>query len=279
MPDSFHVLFLRRSLAGRPARQAATQLSGLAINDTEFDIGEAHEPVARLGLGDAYGLADQRFADEQQLTAPLDLAIGAHPADGMVSVIPGFLDLAGIAPGRGSIEPRRRHLAQGFVRPVVVEVVAEAVEADLLLGQARRRRTRCLGLERAMHALMPAVLLRLARINPLQPDAELDPVRRQPRQPASAVGERERAAVVGADGVRQAEFAESLVDRGQHRLDRLRHDAAFDQESAEAVAQRQRIAALAVGRTEPALEVDAPKIVGRAYRQEWLPHRMPGPPP
>lgn len=53
--------------------------------------------------------------------------------------------------------------------PMVV-LVAESVEAHLLLVPAGRRRTRRLGLQYAMHALVPPVLLRLAGLNPLQAD-------------------------------------------------------------------------------------------------------------
>ena len=54
---------------------------GAAIDEAELDVGEANAPVATFGLGDAHGFADQHVADEDELAAPLDLAVGAHATD------------------------------------------------------------------------------------------------------------------------------------------------------------------------------------------------------
>ena len=64
-----------------------------------------------------------------------------------------------------------------------------------------------------MKALMPAVLLRMARIDPLMPDAKLDPPDRQRRQ-AGRPGRSERRAVIGADHLRQTIFPKSTLEHG-----------------------------------------------------------------
>src|SRR5258708_33954031 len=85
-----------------------------------------------------------------------------------------------------SIAAAGRHLPERLVWSIVVEVVAKAVEPGLLLGRRCRRRTGRLVLERAMHALMPSVLLRRARFDTLELDAALEPMVREPGQAAGA---------------------------------------------------------------------------------------------
>ena len=187
MPDSFPGLFWLCFQAGRPARLEAAEFLGPTIDEAKVDIGEAHDPVALLSLGDADELADEGFADEDEVATPFDLAIGTHPAYRMVGVIPGILHFSRISPGRGAIAAGRRVLVESLMGSDVVEVVAEVLEPGLLLGRACGRRAGGLGLERAVHALVAAVLLRLARLDPLELDAELDPMNREPVKPPALV--------------------------------------------------------------------------------------------
>ena len=115
-----------------------------------------------------------------------------------------------------------------------------------------------------MHALVASVLLRLAGSDPLRRNPGLDHENRKARQPADA-GRGEWRAVVGAKPERQAEFAEGGVE---HRPDMLgvalRQRLTAQQIAAHRVGERQRFATGAVAGQKPALEVDAPHIVGRA---------------
>src|SRR5271154_2892445 len=279
MPDSFLGLFRFRFMAGRPARHEAAKFFAPAIDDAQVDVGEANDPISEHGFGDADRFADERLAEKDELAAPSDLAVAADAADGVVGVVPGLVDRAGIGPRRGPVAAGRRHLAERFVWTVIVEVVAEAVEAGLLVGERGGGRVRGLGLERAMHALMPAILLGCAGLDALQADAELDPMHREPGQAAGTGARREGRAVVAADGARQTELAEGLIDDRPHRIDGFRHDAAVDQEAAVGIGEGQGIAARAIAGAEPALEIDAPKIVRPADRQERLGQRHPRPTP
>ena len=65
-----------------------------AINDAEVDVGEADDPVAAVGLGDADGLSRQRLADEDRVAAPFDGPVSAHPAlrQGQASAPESLLD-------------------------------------------------------------------------------------------------------------------------------------------------------------------------------------------
>ncbi len=194
-------VFLVCLASARPGRGRAEAMKFFrpAIDDPEVDVGETNDPVAAVGLGDADGFALQRFADEDQVAAPLDGPVGAHPAHGVPGIVPGLVQAFGVRPQRGPVERRRRLLAKRLVGTVVVEVLAEAVEAGLLPARARGRRLGSLGLQGPMHALVPPVLLGLAGLDTLQRDAGLDPADRQARQPARARSG-ERCPVVRADG-------------------------------------------------------------------------------
>ena len=134
MPDSFPGLFWLGFQAGRPARLEAAELLGPTIDEAKVDIGEAHDPVALLGLGDADELADEGFADEDEVATPFDLAIGTHPAYRMVGVIPGILHPGRIGSGRGAIAAGGRVLIESLMGSDVVEVLAE-VSWSQFVGQ------------------------------------------------------------------------------------------------------------------------------------------------
>src|SRR5437016_13479985 len=94
---------------------------------------------------------------------------------------------------------------------LVVELVPESVEGPLLRGERVAWRRGCLALEGQVHPLVAAVLLRLARLDPLDADAEAD-------QPGGELGEAAQAgggegrAVVGADRLREPVLAESRLE-------------------------------------------------------------------
>src|SRR6267142_1581187 len=178
MGNSFLGLFLRRFAAPRPGCRKAAQFFGLVVDAAKIDVGEADDPIAIVSLGNSNRLADQHLADEHAISAPLDIAARTHPAHGVIGIVPGFLDAIGVRSRRGGVPACRRLLVERFMRPVVIVVFAEAIEASLLLPRGRGGRSRGLLLERAVKALMPSVLLRTARINALEFDAELHPFNR-----------------------------------------------------------------------------------------------------
>jgi hypothetical protein len=69
--------------------------------------------------------------------------------------------------------------AECFVRALGVEFLDKLVEALLLLEQVVACRSRRLGFESAVHALMAAILLRVSWPNPLERDAKPEPVSRE----------------------------------------------------------------------------------------------------
>src|ERR1700692_1651379 len=101
MGDSFPALF--RFAAARPVRRHTAQFFCPSFEDAEIDVAEPKEPVAIGGLGNADGLAGERLADEYEIAAPLDLAGGTDPADGVLGGIPRLLGGLGERPPGGWI--------------------------------------------------------------------------------------------------------------------------------------------------------------------------------
>ncbi len=77
-------------------------------------------------------------------------------------------------------------------------------ELDALVAE------RLFGLQRLVHALMPAILHGVRRLDQLGPNAEPHPPDREGREPAERVGSK-RLAVVGADPLGQAIAPEQTV--------------------------------------------------------------------
>src|SRR5439155_9153946 len=84
------------------------------------------------------------------------------------------------------------------MRTLLVVLAAEVVEAPLLADEIRPGGASRLVLEGAMEALMPSVLLRVARLDQLGRDTEPDPPHREPRDPPDRLAG-ERRTVVAAD--------------------------------------------------------------------------------
>jgi hypothetical protein len=115
-----------------------------------------------------------------------------------------------------------------------------------------------------VHALVAAVLLRVARLDALDGDAQAQPPDGELGEIEQGIGAGEGHAVVGADGARQAALAEELLEGCDGEvfaggLERL----AQEQETRGVVGDGERIAVAAVAELELALEVGAPEIVGR----------------
>jgi hypothetical protein len=95
-----------------------------------------------------------------------------------------------------------------LVRPLVVVAFDEVVEFGLLLEEVGASGLCGLELQGQVHAFMAAVLLRATWLDALDLDAEPEPPDRQPAQAEEGIGACERDAVVGANGLGQAELLE-----------------------------------------------------------------------
>ena len=102
--------------------------------------------------------------------------------------------------------------------PFGIEFLNEVVEAGLLLQAVHAGRSGCLFLQREMHALVAAVLLRVARLDALDGDAEPQPPDRELGEIEEAVRTGERHAIVGPDGLGQATLVEELLEGGDGKV-------------------------------------------------------------
>src|SRR6478609_9285823 len=92
------------------------------------------------------------------------------------------------------------------MRTHLVVLLAEPLHHSLLLAPIGCWWLGRLLLQRAMHPLMPPVLLRMPSCNPLRHDSQLHPPHRQARQPGN--GSRcKRRPIVGSDRLRHAILA------------------------------------------------------------------------
>ena len=108
------------------------------------------------------------------------------------------------------------------MRALAVELSAPAIEAALLRLCSPCRRHGGLLLERAVDALVAAILLRLAGVDALVTNAERDPPGRELGEPARP-GRGEGGTIVAADRLWQPVFAkgrlEDLADLGRARIE------------------------------------------------------------
>src|SRR5438093_2487001 len=128
------------------------------------------------------------------------------------------------------------------MRTLLVVLDAEVVEAPLLADEVRPGGASRLVLEGAMEALMPSVLLGVARLDQLGRDTETDPPHREPRDPPDRLAG-ERRAVVAADDRGEPVFAEGPFQSSADAIMVGTREALADQEiPAEAVHDRQWVA-------------------------------------
>lgn len=97
--------------------------------------------------------------------------------------------------------------------PLLIELAQEVVEAGLLLKGIHPRRPGCVLLQGPMHTLMPAILLRVTRLDAFDSDAEPEPPHRELGEIEQGIRRGEGQAVVGADGERQASLPEEMLER------------------------------------------------------------------
>src|SRR3989454_6723290 len=158
------------------------------------------DPVVDLLEADVFADADR--GDVDPAAVPPHAPAGAD--------VPDFEAVRGLEggqpspprPRRRAVTRRRRLLVERLMGPLVIELLAEDVEAALLRRETARRRPRGLRLQGTVHPFMPAVLVRAPGLDELRQNAEADPPRRELRQ----AGQRRRGeghAVVAANPARQ----------------------------------------------------------------------------
>jgi hypothetical protein len=103
------------------------------------------------------------------------------------------------------------------VRTILIVVVTKAIEGALLVGHRGVRRRGGVLFERAMHALVTAVLLRLPGLDALGQNAQLNPPHAEPRETPDGFGGEGRA-VVATNPHRQPELAKGQLEVPTYRI-------------------------------------------------------------
>src|SRR5438876_9588426 len=142
------------------------------VDPPQQHVAEVNRPDPVVDLLEANRMLLERIGQEQQ---PLLQADGAGVGHALDEEVAGILDRwqrAAVRAGGGTVQRGRWAIVQRLVRPLFVVEPAKGVEGPLLGGEARVRRAARLPLERLVHALMRAVLLRVRRANSLVLNAE-----------------------------------------------------------------------------------------------------------
>lgn len=257
------MVYIYRSSSFRTTRLGRANASGIAI------VEHAQKQALKVDFVDTFGLwaqgdglAHERLSDGTQTTLPLDLSVVTDTAHRpMAVVVKG--SRSAIRPSAAPIESDGIVSVQRLMRTLGVVIAFPPLTAASLSEQASSRRARRVSFEFPMHLFMGAVVLRMARANELDLDAQGAPPHTQGRESPSACAAEGRA-VVHADHLGQTEPAKQTHEHAAHRRKTLmRQNAQRQDKATEQIAHRQRIAARAIGRAEKPLEVHRPDIVGR----------------
>lgn len=148
------------------------------------------------------------------------------------------------------------------MRPILVVNLDEVIKALLLLQEVEGGRFGGFLFQGQMHALVPAVLLRVAGLDALEADAESEPPDTEPGESEQSIAGGEGRAVVSPDRTRQPVVLEdTLEDRerelGSNRLETL----AREQIPGPIIGDRERVTVALVAEHELALEVGAPQPI------------------
>src|SRR5690606_16707645 len=132
------------------------------------------QPDMVVGLLDADGLAGEDLAEIDLAPLVADATAGG---DGDGFVVEGVVELgqAIIGAWRGPVALGQTGHREGLMRALGVVDVDEVVEPALLLEEVRSGRFGGLQLEGEVHTLVTAILLRIARLDAFDGDAEPQP--------------------------------------------------------------------------------------------------------
>ena len=172
---------------------------------------------------------------------------------------------------RRSVAASWRLLTQRFMGPLLVVAGSKVLKGPLLPLPGGLGRAGGLRLQRPVQPLQPPVLFRMPWLNALREDLQLDPPHGQGRQAAQAHAGKGRP-VVRADSPWKTVLPEGpLQYRAYLRASGLAQSVAHHQVTRRGILHGQGIDANAVAGAKPALEVDAPQVVGwSAWTNGWL---------
>jgi hypothetical protein len=235
------------------------------MESAQAERAEVDVPFAVIDLYQANLLVAQGLTDVYPVLVPADPAVATHPADLVVAGILQRGEVGGVGSRGRGVERGRRRIVERLMGAERVVLVAPPIEAALLVAPAVARRPRAFALERQMHALVPAVLLRGAGLDEIGDDAEADPPDRERGEAPEGLGG-EGDAVIGADAPGEAVLAEEALEDGPG-LDQpsAGERLASEQQAAVPVGDGEGKAVLAIAQFELALVVRGPYGIGGVH--------------
>ena len=234
----------------------------ITVQKTNLDrsIADGPEPVV-LG-SQAHGFATQGLAKIDCPSLPFDLSVGADPSYRRPGLVLWGIHAPGIGAYRRSVPASWGLLTQGFMGSFLVIVGTKALEGPLLPAPGGLGWAGGLRLQRTVQPLQPAVLFRMPRLDALWDDSQLDPPHCQGRQASQAYAGKRRA-VVGANSPRETILLEGpLQHRAYLGASGLAQPVASQEISGRGVLHGKGIDPHPIPGAKPALEVDAPQVVG-----------------
>jgi hypothetical protein len=239
---------------------------------------EEDGPNAVADFLEADGLASQQVRDEDLPVYPAEGGVVGDLADLEMRWIGEGLRVAWKGPEGGDVKRGRPLLLESLVGALEVEGLPKGIERPLLSPEARLGRKGGVFLQGAVHALVAAILLRLAGLDELRGDPEGDPPDGETGETAQGVGG-EGSSVVGADPVGEAVLAEEVLETAacQLGIDAL-ETAALEEETRVGILDGERVAECPVAGPELAFEVGGPGGVGDVHGVGGRPG-MGAPPP
>jgi len=142
----------------------------LQINIAKIVIHKTDQPDAVVDFFDADGLSCKGNAEVDLLVVQAKTSATGDHDRAVVEGVVRFWD-ASIRMGGSRVNLGRAFHGESFMGSFVIEFLHEDVELGLLLQDVGARRASGFRLQGEMHAFMTAVLLRMARADPLNGDA------------------------------------------------------------------------------------------------------------
>ena len=147
------------------------------------------------------------------------------------------------------------------MRTDVIKLLPEGIKPLLLRGHIRLRRSCRVRLQRAVHPLMPPILLWMARFDQIRTNPQTNPPDRQRGQPSQR-NRREWRPIIRANAFRQAIRLKDPAKFCLGRLEGGRREGQNTQDIATPrIRDRQRIAIDAVQGFELAFEICRPQLI------------------
>src|SRR5215203_4134844 len=217
-------------------------------------------PTMLLDLFESYRLVSQNLRDVEEIATPFDLAVASHLADHTARVVLHRWHFTRVNPSRRTVKSSGSLSSECLMGTLGIIELLKQIEMTLLSLAGRLRRN--VVLERSVHAFVTAILARLARLDPLGMDTELNPPLRQLTDSAESQGGK-RSTVVSTNGERQAILPKRPLQPGSDRpVIGTFQGPTHQQVAREVVRERQGIAAVMVPQGKVSFEVGTPDLIG-----------------